>query len=237
MLYGHDRSGTTTLMHCLAKNRLMLGEFLIDAYQDSHSLTSVLTMDEKPRTFKISNRAALAALMDSHKVIAKCHLHWCKPEFFRFDGLRIYIHRRDMVEAQLSRELSVATTRWNGYTVPSIEPIEVNIDKVVNGVNRRIDLCEEHVNEVRFMDTVLSYEDDLAAVIRVTGYDSLPNHNKKQYDGKRRLISNYDQVIEAVEPLMQRMRRINDKFEDLYTGYDNLEFVKWNQSDVVDFFL
>jgi hypothetical protein len=232
MIYGYDRCGTTALMHCLGKNRLMLGEFLYEEWCNHHFVESIVPMTKLIKQFKISNVSALNVIMESHTVIAKCHLHWVKPEYFDFKGTKILIHRQDMVEAQLSRQLAWHTKVWNSYNIPqNIEPTVLSVDDFVVGMEQRVDTrySDQH------MDYVIDYDHHLPILVKRTGYHLLPNSNKKIYDNKHELILNYDELMQKAEQFEDDINAKNATIK--YTGFDsNLEYEKWTASDNVDFY-
>ena len=231
MIYGHDRCGTTTLMHCLAKNRVILGEFLTDAYADQHVVKSMVTMSMSTKEFKISNTAALAAIMQSNSVIAKCHLHWAKPEYFDFNGTKIMIHRQDIVEAQLSKQLAMHTNIWNSSSVPTILTVPLSVDEFVKGLEDRLNT--QYINQP--MDYVLDYDIHLPMLIEQSGYNLLPNSNKKIYNNKRHWILNYDKLMQKAEQFEDDINSLNDAIK--YKYIDNkLEYDKWTSLDNIDFY-
>ena len=231
MIYGHDRCGTTTLMHCLAKNRVILGEFLTEDYADQHAVKSMVTMSMSTKEFKISNTAALSAIMQSNSVIAKCHLHWVKPEHFDFNGIKIMIHRQDIVESQLSKQLAIQTRIWNSNNIPTIVTIPLSVDNVVKGMEDRLNA--QYLDQP--MDYVLDYDIHLPMLIEQSGYNLLRNSNKKLYNDKRNWILNYDQLMQKAEQYEDDIDALNASIK--YTGLDsNLEYDKWIASDNVDFY-
>ena len=231
MIYGYDRCGTTTLMHCLAKNRIILGEFLYEGWCNHHFVESMVPMQEKIKKFKISNVVALNAIMQSHSIIAKCHLHWAKPEYFDFDVIKVFIHRQDIVDAQLSRQLARHTNVWNGYKIPTVEPVILDIDDFVKGMEQRVDT--RYSNQP--MDYVLDYDRHLSMLIEQSKYNTLLNSNKKLYNNKHKLILNYDQLMQKAEQFANDIATINATIQ--YTGLDNnLEYDKWIATDTVDFY-
>lgn len=231
MIYGHDRCGTTTLMHCLAKNRVILGEFLTEDYADQHAVKSMVTMSMSTKEFKISNTAALSAIMQSNSVIAKCHLHWVKPEHFDFNGIKIMIHRQDIVESQLSKQLAIQTRIWNSSSVPTILTVPLSVEEFVKGVEDRLNT--QYINQP--MDYVMDYDIHLPMLIEQSGYNLLHNSNKKLYNDKRNWILNYDQLMQKAEQYEDDIDALNASIK--YTGLDsNLEYDKWIASDNVDFY-
>ena len=233
MIYGHDRCGTTTLMHCLSKNRVILGEFLTDAYIDDHYVKSMVTMNMSNKEFKIRNIDALAAIMKSNTVIAKCHLHWAQPEYFNFDGVKIRIHRKDIVETQLSKQIAMHTTVWNGSSMPEIEPFELDADEFVKGLESRLDTTYDDQQ----MDYILDYDIDLPIIIEQSGYALLSNSNKKIYNNKSTIVTNYELLTELALQYSNDIVAINSKFEMKRIGLDsNLEYEKWTVTDNIDFY-
>lgn len=231
MIYGHDRCGTTTLMHCLAKNRVIIGEFLTDAYANQHVVKSMVTMSMSSKEFKISNTAALAAIMQSNTVIAKCHLHWAKPEHFDFNGTKIMIHRQDIVEAQLSKQLAMQTQIWNNSNVPTIVTIPLSVDEFVKGMEDRLN--NQYINQP--MDYVLDYDIHLPMLVKQSGYNLLHNSNKKLYNNKRNWILNYDQLMQKAEQFEDDIEALNASIK--YIDIDNkLEYDKWTSLDHIDFY-
>ena len=230
MIYGYDRCGTTTLMHCLAKNRIMLGEFLYEDWCNHHFIESIVPITKLVTKFKISNVTALKAIMESNCIVAKCHLHWAKPEYFNFTGTKIYIHRQDLIESQLSRQLAWHTTVWNSHKTPTIEPAILNIDEFIKGLESRLDT--RYIYQP--MDYVIDYDHHLPILIKQTGYNTLANSNKKIYNDKHKFIVNYDQLMQKAEQYEDDINALNASIK--YTGFDsNLEYEKWTASDIVDF--
>lgn len=233
MIYGHDRCGTTTLMHCLAKNRVILGEFLTDAYENDHYIKSMVTMNMENREFKIRNTDALYAIMKSNTVIAKCHIHWAKPEYFSFDGIKIWIHRRNIVETQLSKQIAIHTEIWNGTSSPEIEPFELNVDEFIKGMESRLDTTYND----QPMDYILDYDIDLPSIITRSDYNLLTNSNKKIYNNKSMIVTNYEFLVDMASQYASDIESINRKFEINRTGFDdNLEYEKWTSTDNIDFY-
>lgn len=233
MIYGHDRCGTTTLMHCLAKNRIILGEFLTDAYKHSHFVKSMVTMNMQNKEFKIRNIDALAAIMKSNTVIAKCHLHWAQPEHFNFDGVKVRIHRKDIVETQLSKQIAMHTKIWNSSSLPAIEPFEIDTDEFTRGLESRLDTT--YVDQP--MHYVLDYDRDLPQLIQQTNYHLLTNSNKKIYNNKSATVTNYHTVMKLAEAYANDIQSLNTKFDKKHTGLDgNLRYEKWTAQDNIDFY-
>lgn len=233
MIYGHDRCGTTTLMHCLAKRRVILGEFLTDAYTDDHYVKSMVTMNMAIKEFKIRNTDALAAIMKSNPVIAKCHLHWAQPEYFDFDGVKIRIHRKDIVETQLSKQIAMHTTVWNGNSLPEIQPFALDSSEFIKGLESRLDTTYDN----HPMDYMLDYDVDLPIIIEQSGYKLLTNSNKKIYNNKSSIVTNYELLMDMALQYSNDIAAINSRFEMKRTGFDtNMEYEKWTSADSVDFY-
>ena len=233
MIYGHDRCGTTTLMHCLAKNRVILGEFLTDAYLDYHYVKSMVTMHMQNKEFKIRNTDALTAIMKSNTIIAKCHLHWAHPEYFNFDGVKIWIHRKDIVETQLSKQIAMHTTIWNSNALPEIQPFALDADEFMQGIESRLDTAYDD----QPMDYILDYDIDLPYIIEQSGYKLLKNSNKKIYNNKSNIVTNYEFLLDIALQYSNDIETINRKFQNRRTGFDtNLEYEKWTATDNIDFY-
>jgi hypothetical protein len=231
MIYGYDRCGTTTLMHCLAKDRIILGEFLYEDWFNHHFVESIVPVNESVRKFKISNTSALNSIIQSNSIIAKCHLHWAKPEYFDFNGAKIFIHRKDIVDAQLSRQLALHTNIWNSHKIPTINPVILDVDEFIIGMVQRVDTT--YLDQP--MDYVLDYDNHLPMLIEDSGYSKLVNSNKKLYTDKSKLILNYDELMKTAEQFIHDIDIINNAIK--YTNIDNdLEYKKWIETDYVDFY-
>jgi hypothetical protein len=233
MIYGHDRCGTTTLMHCLAKNRVILGEFLTESYLDCHYVKSMVTMNMNYKEFKIKNTDALSAIMKSNTIIAKCHLHWAQPEYFIFDGIKIWIHRKDIVDAQLSKQIAIHTKIWNSNVLPEIQPFSIDADEFIQGIESR--LSDTYIDQS--MDYVLDYDIDLPYIIEHSNYRLLKNSNKKLYNNKSKIVTNYEFLLDKASQYSHDIENINRKFQTKRTGFDtNLEYEKWTNTDNIDFY-
>jgi hypothetical protein len=233
MIYGYDRCGTTTLMHCLAKNRVILGEFLTDAYLDYHYVKSMVTMNMQYKEFKIKNIDALTAIMKSNTIIAKCHLLWAQPEYFNFDGVKVWIHRKDIVEAQLSKQIAMHTTIWNSNLLPEIQPFALDADEFIRGLESRLNTTYNDYT----MDYILDYDIDLPYIIEQSNYKLLKNSNKKIYNNKSNIVTNYEFLLNMALQYSHDIETINKKFQAKRTGFDNnLEYEKWTVTDSIDFY-
>jgi hypothetical protein len=174
---------------------------------------------------------AFNAIIQSNSVIAKCHLHWAKPEYFDFDVLKIYIHRQDIVEAQLSRQIAEHTNIWNGNKIPTINPMVLDVDDFIKGMEQRVDT--RYINQP--MNYVLDYDRHLPMLIEQSRYNTLVNSNTKIYNNKHNLILNYDELMQKAEQFASNIATVNESIK--YTDIDNdLEYEKWIASDFVDFY-
>ena len=228
MVYALSRTGSTTLVKSLANNRLCIeNEFMQDV---EHKI--VANQQQHVRNYPLTARRAVEAISKDNAIISRIEITDIKDELFNLEFIdtSIFLHRRDIIETEISSKLAEHVNIWNSNEPITLnDKITLNVKQFEWHVNYRLGTLFKCLPKIKQMEVILTYEYDLQDVITATGYNSLDESYVKIFNNKENMIENYNELIAVTKPLNNKIEDINESIAAINTGLtaNNIDFDKY----------